>query len=273
MPELPEVETIAVGLRAVLTGRVIAGAEVYWERSLEPPDSHNFKQRVIHQTIVDVTRRGKWLVLELDCEDTLLVHLRMSGQLRLDPPRAETRHLRVLFTLDNGQQLGFFDQRKFGRLHLTSNVCEVLGVLGPEPLSDEFTVARFGDMLVQRRGRVKPLLLNQRFLAGLGNIYVDEALWQARIHPMRAANSLSAGEVQFLHRSIQSVLKAAIGQGGTTLTDSGFRRPDGRAGEFARRLAVYGRGGQPCLRCDAVIERIRVSQRGTHLCPRCQLLA
>jgi formamidopyrimidine-DNA glycosylase len=271
MPELPEVETVARGLRAALVGRTIVGAQVLWARSIASLSPEDFVRRLSSQTVTDVGRRGKWLVIPLDGGDTLLIHLRMSGRLLLESEAClDSNHLRVLILLDDGHRLSFVDQRKFGRLHLTDDPSHVLGDLGPEPLADEFTAQRFEQMLQVRRGRIKPLLLNQRFLAGLGNIYTDEALWRARIHPLRGANTLSTAEAQALHEAIQSVLRAAIASGGTTLQDAGYQQADGRAGEFAPRLAVYGRSGQACLRCGQAIERIRVGQRGTHFCPRCQ---
>ena len=274
MPELPEVETVSRGLRASLVGHIIVGVEVRWTRSVVPPDPTAFARRLTGQTIIGVGRRGKWVVIALDSGDTLLVHLRMSGRLIVGSDESpDDRHLRVLFFLDDGRWLRFFDPRKFGRLVLTSDPQKVLGDLGPEPLVDDFTAARLGEMLARRRGRIKPLLLNQRFLAGLGNIYTDEALWRAGIHPLRQADTLTLAEAQRLHQGIQAVLQTAIDSGGTTLPDAGYQQTDGRSGEFADQLAVYGRAEQPCPRCGADIERIRVSQRGTHFCPRCQVLS
>jgi formamidopyrimidine-DNA glycosylase len=271
MPELPEVETVARGLRAPLVGRSIAGVEVRWVRSVVPPDADAFARRLTGQTVTGVGRRAKWVVIGLDGGDTLLVHLRMSGRLIVGAGQpADDRHLRVSFLLDDGRCLYFFDQRKFGRLVLTTDPQEVLGGLGPEPLEDDFTVALLGEMLSRRRGRIKPLLLDQRFLAGLGNIYADEALWRAGVHPLRRADTLTSGEVRRLHEGIRAVMWAAIESGGATLPDAGYQQVDGRSGEFASQLAVYGRAGQPCSRCGAEVERIKVSQRGTHFCPRCQ---
>jgi formamidopyrimidine-DNA glycosylase len=197
----------------------------------------------------------------------------MSGRLVIESEAClEDRHLRVLFMLDDGRRLSFIDQRKFGRLRLTNKPAQVLGELGPEPLSEEFTPERLKEMLRSRRGRIKPLLLNQRFLAGLGNIYTDEALWQARIHPLRPANTLTPTEVKRLHKAIRVVLSSAIASGGTTLEDEVYRQADGQAGEFAGKLAAYRRAEQPCLRCGQAIERIKVSQRSTHFCPKCQPL-
>jgi formamidopyrimidine-DNA glycosylase len=273
MPELPEVETVARGLRAALVGHAINGAKVLWTRSIIPPDPAAFIRRLIGQTITHVGRRGKWLVISLSGDDTLLIHLRMSGRLVIESEAClDGRHLRVLFLLDDGRRVSFVDQRKFGRLHLTDSPAQVLGDLGPEPLSDGFTPERLEEMLKSRRGHIKPLLLDQRFLAGLGNIYADETLWRARIHPLRAANTLTRAEVQRLHEAIRAVLASAIASGGTTLEDAAYRQADGQAGEFAGELAAYGRTGQPCPRCGQAIRRIKVSQRGTHFCPHCQAL-
>lgn len=273
MPELPEVETVARGLRASLVGRTIARVEVRWARSVISPNPTTFARRLAGQMVTDVGRRGKWVVITLSGSDTLLAHLRMTGQLALEPGGCpDDQHVRVLLFLDDGWCLRFSDARKFGRLWLVDDPVDVLGELGPEPLADDFTAARLGEMLVRRRGRIKPLLLNQRFLAGLGNIYTDEALWRAGTHPLRRADSLTPAEVQRLHRAIQEVLRAASASKGTTLTDGTYQQADGRPGEFARRLAIYGRVGQPCPRCGTSIERIRVGQRGTYFCPRCQSL-
>ncbi len=273
MPELPEVETVVRGLRPSLMGRVITDVVVYWERSIAAPDADVFVQRVTGQRIVGVGRRGKWIVIELNGGETLLVHLRMTGQLLLERDEcAKDKYTRVLFHLDDGGQLRFSDMRKFGRLVLTDEPDEVLGKLGPEPLADTFTAPLFGEMLAQRRGRIKSLLLNQRFLVGLGNIYVNEALWRARVHPLRAANTLSPAEVERLHGAIRAVLREAIDEGGTTLADGTYQQADGSAGEFARRLAIYGREGKRCPRCGGEIERITVGQRGTFVCAECQSL-
>ena len=189
----------------------------------------------------------------------------------LEPRTAELdRHARVILALEDDRRLCFADQRKFGRMVLTTAPQEVLGSLGPEPLGAEFTPQLFAAMLARRRGRIKPLLLNQHFLVGLGNIYSDESLWRAGVNPLRRADTLTPAEVQRLHLSIRGVLREAIVAGGTTLPDAAYQRTDGQPGEFAIRLAVYGRGGQACPRCGAEIERIRVGQRSTHFCPRCQ---
>jgi formamidopyrimidine-DNA glycosylase len=271
MPELPEVETVARGLDEQLTGRTVTGVDVRWERSIGAPDLAALAERLVGQTVTGVGRRGKWIVIQLDSGDTLLAHLRMTGQLLLEPARSpDGDYTRVVLHLDDGHRLRFSDMRKFGRLIVTKDISDVLGDLGPEPLADDFTVERFQTMLAQRRGRIKSLLLNQRFLAGLGNIYVNEALWQARIHPLRPANSLSPAEVRSLHHAIRGVLRAAIAEGGTTLDNGNFRQTNGEAGEFSTQLQIYGREGQLCACCGTLVERITVGQRGTYFCPRCQ---
>jgi formamidopyrimidine-DNA glycosylase len=271
MPELPEVETVVRGLGTSLIGRTIARVTIRWSGSIGAPDPDTFVQQLNGKNITDVDRRGKWIVIKLSGEQTLLVHLRMTGQLMLEPADCpDDEYTRVILTLDSGQRLRFSDMRKFGRLILTKDVDEVLGTLGPEPLADDFTLKQFGQMLARRRGRIKPLLLNQRFLAGLGNIYVNEALWQAGVHPLRHANSLSSEEVEALYRAMRSVLRAAVVDGGTTLENGNFRQVDGSSGDFASQLEVYGRECEPCLRCGAPVERIKVGQRSAFFCPCCQ---
>jgi formamidopyrimidine-DNA glycosylase len=276
MPELPEVETVVRGLRHCVIGRTIARVRVHWPGSIGAPDPERFVRRLTGRTVTDVARRGKWIVIAMDDGQTLLVHLRMTGQLLLEADGCpEDRYTRVVFDFDddpstNANRLRFSDMRKFGRLILTRDPGSILGELGPEPLGDDFTVQRFQDMLAERRGRIKSLLLDQRFLAGLGNIYVNEALWRARVHPLRPADSLSAEEVAALHRAIRTVLRSAIAGGGTTLENGNFRQADGEAGDFAGELLVYGRGGEECECCGVPIQRITVGQRGTYFCPGCQ---
>ncbi|MCX7682050.1 MAG: bifunctional DNA-formamidopyrimidine glycosylase/DNA-(apurinic or apyrimidinic site) lyase [Anaerolineae bacterium] len=271
MPELPEVETVVRSLRAPLTGRTIVGVEVYWPRSIVPSDPPAFSHRLSGQQIKAIERRGKWVMVTLS-EDMLLIHLRMTGRLMFTSGTrtVDDRHLRVRLILDNGQALDFVDPRKFGRMILTNRPDEALGNLGPEPLGEDFTAAWLGEMLTHRRGRIKTVLLDQSFLAGLGNIYSDEALWRAGIHPLREARSLAPAEVEQLHQAIRNVLSEAIAGGGTTLADQSYRQPDGRQGDFAAALAVYRRAGRPCPRCGAAIERVRLGQRGACYCPVCQ---
>jgi formamidopyrimidine-DNA glycosylase len=274
MPELPEVETVVQSLRTSLRNRTVTGVDVRWERTIQAPDPKHFARRLQGQTITDVSRRGKWIVISLSGDgafDTWLIHLRMTGQLILERQDApDEPYARVLIDLDDGRRLRFSDMRKFGRMVLTDEPSEVLGELGPEPLDDTFTASRFAEMLAQRRGRIKSLLINQRFLVGLGNIYVNEALWQAGIHPERKANTVSSTDVQRLYQAIRSVLRTAIEENGTTLENGQYRQANGRAGNFAQELAVYDHDGDRCPRCGTTIERIEIGQRGTFVCPTCQ---
>jgi len=266
---MPEVETIARGLQEI-AGRRIVGVEVRWARAISGQEPAPFARRLQGQHILRVRRRGKWLVLSLSRGDHLLVHLRMSGRLVLEPGGVQDPYARVLLLLDDGRRLRFSDTRKFGRMLLTANPDEVLGKIGPEPLEDGFTTRRLAEMLAGRRARLKPLLMNQRFLAGLGNIYTDEALWRARLHPLRRSDTLDEEEVARLRRAIREVLEEAITHNGTTLEDGRYVRPDGRRGDFGARLMVYGREGRPCPRCGTAIVRIVVGGRGTRICPACQ---
>lgn len=271
MPELPEVETVTSELRESVVGSKITSVTVNWAGAIASPAPDEFARRLAGQTILGASRRGKWIIVALDSGQSLLIHLRMTGRLLVAEHACDDEsHARVLIALGDGRTLCFTDVRKFGRLWLVDDPTVVVGGLGLEPLGDDFTADRLGEMLATRRGRIKPLLLNQGFLAGLGNIYTDEALWQARIHPLRRACSLTRAEVHRLHRAIRTVLQHATVSRGTTLADGGFVGTSGEPGEFAALLAVYGRAGGPCPRCRRLIERIRVSQRGTHLCPHCQ---
>ncbi len=273
MPELPEVETVVRGLRRLI-GRRITDVEVRWERAVAAPDVGTFVRRLRGRRIEEIRRRGKWVVIRLDGGLFLLVHLRMSGRLVVSQSGpTDDRHLRVVLSLDGGSQLLFSDPRKFGRMALVEDPDEVLEGLGPEPLDEGFTVERLRGQLAGRRARLKSLLLDQRVVAGLGNIYTDEVLWRAELHPLRRADRLTDEEVARLHRAIREVLREAIAGRGTTLEDGRYVGADGRPGDFAPRLAVYRRTGQPCPRCGTPIQRIRVGGRGTHFCPQCQVYA
>ena len=271
MPELPEVETIVRELQGSVVGTTIVSAEIHWEGAIGFPDPHGFVQGVSGRRLTAVTRRGKWIIVGLGGCKALLVHLRMTGRLLISEAGCEDPvHVRVRLGLDDGRAICFHDVRKFGRMCLLDDPGEVVGALGPEPLDQTFTAAALGHLLAGRSGRIKPLLLNQRLLAGLGNIYTDEALWRAGIHPLRKANGLNPTEVTRLWTAIREVLQRALDSGGTTLDDGGFVGAAGKPGRFARRLAVYGRAGDVCLKCGSTVERIVVSQRGTHICPACQ---
>ncbi len=271
MPELPEVESVAAELRRTLIGERIAGSHVLWSRTLAEPTPELLATIIKGQVVVDVGRRGKYLLIHLDRDGTLVCHLRMTGRLeimRSDNPDAVGPHVRAWFDLAGGRRLVFTDARKFGRIWLVRDLAQVTGKLGPEPLDWDFTTDSLTERLRGRRSRMKALLLDQSFIAGLGNIYADEALFLARLHPLRTADSLSHEEIEALHDSIQSVLRDSIGQRGTTLRD--YRPSYGAEGAYQNHLRVYGQEDHPCPRCGSPIRRIRVSQRSTHFCPVCQ---
>ena len=274
MPELPEVETIRAGLEQRVTGARIVKAELLWPGCVAVPTAEEFVSGIAGKRIERAGRRGKFLVLDLDGGAALTVHLRMTGRFRV-PRAGEERgaHLRALLTLDRGDELWFEDQRKFGRLYFTRDTTElaaVLAKLGPEPLEASFTRDALADLLARRRAQLKPLLLNQSFIAGLGNIYVDEALFRAQLHPLRRSDTLTEAETTALHEAIVHALEQGIANRGTTLSD--YRDAGGLRGTNRERLQVFRRQGKPCPRCGTPIEKIRVAQRGTHLCPTCQSL-
>lgn len=273
MPELPEVETIAATLRLgkgdqpSLLERVILGAQVLWERTLVTPTPQEFSQRIVGQKIEDIGRRGKFLVFRLSRE-VLLVHLRMSGDLWVEPHTVPLApHHRLILDLEGGLRLAFNDARKFGRVWLTPEPESVLGNLGPEPLSEAFTPQVLHQLLHARHRRLKPLLLDQRFLAGLGNIYADEALHLACLHPLAFSDAITPEQSERLWRSIRQVLQAGIQRNGASI-DWVYR-----GGEFQNEFRVYQRTGQPCYNCGTPIQRLTVGQRGSHYCPLCQALA
>jgi len=270
VPELPEVETVARGLRESLLGRTITGATVRWPRTVARPGVAAFCTGIAGRRITAVGRRGKYIVITLDA-GALLVHLKMSGRLRVVPAAAALdKHTHTCFDLDDGQQLRFQDVRRFGRVYLVDDPALVTAALGPEPLDDDFSLDDFRRLLARRKGRLKSLLLNQAFLAGLGNIYADESLYAARLHPLRPADTLTPAEQARLYAAIRSVLARAVESRGTTLDDGGYLDAGGQAGAYRTQIRVYGRRGEPCLECGTPIERIVVGGRSTHFCPRCQ---
>ena len=270
MPELPEVETYAIDLSDALVGRAIAGATVDWPRQLPLNSPAELSRRVAGQTVRSVGRRGKYLAIRLST-DWLFVHLKMSGRLQVcDATERSNPHAHVVFALEDGDELRFVNPRKFGRVYLVADPDDVVGHLGPEPLSNVFTPAALWGGLRRRRARLKPLLLDQTFVAGLGNIYVDESLWCAQLHPLRTTDTLQESDADRLHVCIRDVLTRAIQARGSSLSRGGYRDLTGNMGEMQDTLAVYGRTGHPCTRCGTHIERLVVSCRGTHVCPVCQ---
>lgn len=273
MPELPEVETIVRELRQghpqrgpSVLGATIERVHVRWPRAIARPSPRRLAAGLAGRTIQSVSRRGKYLIFQLD-QGALLTHLKMSGDLTVAPPGAPPdRHARTIFLFAGGHELRFSDARKFGRVYLVDDPQQVTGRLGPEPLDDGFTPDVLMRSLHQHRRALKPLLLDQTFLAGLGNIYADEALHRARLHPLRRSHSLTPAEARRLWRGIRSALESGLRHNGASL-DWVYR-----GGNFQNHFRVYQRTGRPCPRCRTPIQRTVVGQRGTHFCPHCQPL-
>ncbi|GIV63083.1 MAG: formamidopyrimidine-DNA glycosylase [Bellilinea sp.] len=278
MPELPEVETIVRALQhggrgsPPLVGRVIEKADLLWQRSLAAPQPHGFLQKVRHQPITHIGRRGKFILIHLG-DSVLLIHLRMSGDLRLEPVTDETGspipplvHDRIVFHLTDGWRMAFNDPRKFGRIWLVDDPHTVLDGLGPEPLDERLTAEVFYYRLSRFKRQLKPLLLDQSLLAGLGNIYTDEALHLARLHPLTPSNLLNLEEAARLLEAIRTVLQEGIRRNGASI-DWVYR-----GGSFQNHFRAYGRTGQPCPECGTPIARLIIGQRSTHFCPACQPL-
>jgi formamidopyrimidine-DNA glycosylase len=273
VPELPEVETVRVRLAPDVEGRTILRARVDDLRLVRPELPEVIAGALTGATIARVDRRGKYLLLRLASGETLAVHLRMTGNLlrRLandEPPR----FVRAELELDDGSLVAYTDVRRFGTWQLLRDVAiaddYIAQRLGPEPFSDEFTPAFLYAALHRREAAVKSVLLDQRVVAGLGNIYADEALWAARIHPELPASRVRRPDAERLHGAIRDALTAGIEAQGASIRD--YRMPDGGHGSAQERFAAYGRTGLPCPRCGTAIRRLVVGQRGTHICPHCQ---
>jgi formamidopyrimidine-DNA glycosylase len=275
MPELPEVETIARRLREhgpdgeespSLIGRRIRKVDVLWDRTVAEPAASELSEGAAGQVIETIGRRGKFLVMGLS-RGWLIFHLRMSGDLIVEAPGGPPApHDRLVVEFTDGIRLRFNDTRKFGRVWLLDDPGLLLGALGPEPLDSSLTPVEFHSRLASRKRKIKPLLLDQTFLAGVGNIYADEALFQAGIHPLAQSKQMDVEAAGLLLDSIRSVLTEGINRNGASI-DWVYR-----GGGYQERFQVYQRGGEPCLRCGTRIRRIEVGQRGTHFCPRCQPL-
>jgi formamidopyrimidine-DNA glycosylase len=276
MPELPEVQTVVDDLiRAGIVGCSLTRATVRWPRTISRPAPELFCRLVRGREILSIHRRAKFIVFILAGGYFMAVHLRMTGRFELRADRkAPGKHVHVILALDDGRNLQFHDTRKFGRFYLLENLGmdHFFGALGPEPLAPDFTARRLAGMLAGKRRHIKPLLLDQTFIAGMGNIYVDEALWTARIHPLRRANALKPKEISSLQRAIRKVLKQGLRNAGTTLGRgvANFYSVSRGRGLNATELMVFRRDGQACRRCGATVEHLVVAQRSTHICPRCQ---
>jgi formamidopyrimidine-DNA glycosylase len=264
MPELPEVETVVRRLRPTISGQQVHRLDLLWPRTLATPSLTESQSILAGRTVVGVSRRAKYIIIEFSGSYFLLVHLRMSGDLLFHTQAPEPgRHTRARLLFGSGAALHFEDARKFGRWSLVSACEEALPKLGPEPLGQEFTLEWFRAALAQKRKPIKTLLLDQSFLAGLGNIYAVESLWHAKVSPRRLAAHLSAPQMQRLHQAIINVLTSAVQSQGTDLGDGVWKH-----GAFETK--AYGKKGLPCARCASLLRRIVMGQRGTEYCPKCQ---
>jgi formamidopyrimidine-DNA glycosylase len=273
VPELPEVETIRARLEPALVGRRFEQVEILDPRLTRPSEPEGVAAELEGERVTAVDRRGKYLIVRFESGRVLLVHLRMTGSFRHGPAGSldEDPYRRAVVRLDDGSDVAYRDVRRFGTWLLAEpGELEpyLARRLGAEPFARAFTARALGERLARRRAPVKAALLDQRSLAGMGNIYVDEALWRARIHPLRPAGELDADEVRRLHRAIRAALEAGIARQGATLRD--YSAPDGSSGSMQHEFKVYGREGQPCPRCRTPIEKTRAGGRGTWFCPHCQ---
>jgi formamidopyrimidine-DNA glycosylase len=275
VPELPEVEVIRARLEPALRGRRFDRVEIYDARLVRPFDPRVVAAELEGERVAAVDRRGKYLVVRFESGRVLLVHLRMTGSFRHAPDGMSTAdpYRRAVVRLDDGSDVAYRDVRRFGTWLLLEpeEVDDYLAArVGAEPLGPRFTARALGLRLAGRRAPIKAALLDQRTLAGMGNIYVDEALWRARIHPLRPAGSLTEAELRLLHRAVRRALLLGIARQGSTLTQ--YALPDGSRGSMQHEFKVYGRAGEPCERCGTPIEKTRAGGRGTSYCPTCQPL-
>ena len=273
MPELPEVETVRKGLENLVRKKKIVNVEVFWPRIIDHSNIDEFKLNLMGETIEEIERRGKYLIFKLTHFD-MISHLRMEGKFEYhqqsDPIM---KHTHVIFKFNDGTELRYLDVRKFGRFVLlekdTAHEYKGVKKLGPEPVKELFLLDDFEEQLKKRKKAIKPLLLDQTLVTGLGNIYVDEALFRAEIHPEQEGNTLNKEEVKRLHQAIINVLGEAVEAGGTTIRS--YKNALGDAGNFQVSLLVYGQNGESCPRCGHEILKKKVAQRGTHYCPMCQI--
>lgn len=273
MPEMPEVETIRRTLVDKISGRKIKEVEFLLSRLVKWPSAGEFQAVLTGKTMLDLTRRGKYLLFHLDDNLIMVVHLRMTGRLKYVTPGMEAdKFTRIIFKLDNGDMLIYADTRTLGTLYLLpqEELWRISGLanMGPEPLSPEFTLEYFTQLLKHRHGNIKAVLLNQKYIGGLGNIYVDESMAIANIHPERIASSLDDHEAQQLFHAINQVIADGIAHGGTTFRD--YRDGWGKSGSHQHHLTVYGRKASPCFTCGTPIVWKSVAGRGTHFCTACQ---
>lgn len=277
LPELPEVENVKRGLNEFIVGETVRTVEVRWPRIIESPTANQFSKRLQGQTFERVSRRGKFLLFYLT-NDVLISHLRMEGKYQLIEPDEKGqlprrgKHTHVIFHLESGKKLCYLDVRKFGRMSLVAKGQEFdhksLVKLGPEPTVTDFDLAAMQEFLTRRTKAIKGVLLDQQIVVGVGNIYADEILFEAKIHPATPANRLTDSEEIRLHQAIIAILDAAIDEGGTTIRS--YENAFGDIGTFQNQLEVYGKDGEACVNCGTEIKKIKIAGRGTHYCPVCQ---
>jgi formamidopyrimidine-DNA glycosylase len=273
VPELPEVETVRRQLVPVLEGRRLDRVEISDGRLTRPLDPVVVAAELTGERVARLERRGKYLIVRFESGRSLLIHLRMTGSFRQTADGRDDPHARAVVRLDDGSDVVYRDVRRFGTwLALEPGELEPYldARLGEEPLAPEFTPEALATRLEKRKAPIKAALLDQRTVAGVGNIYADEALWHAELHPLREAGGLTRAESERLHEAVRAVLELGIERQGATLRD--YRQPDGSAGSMQHEFKVYGRAGEPCDRCGTPIDKIRVAGRGTWYCPRCQQL-
>ena len=274
MPELPEVQTVVDSLlQAGIAGRRIIKAKVNWTKTIALRTPRSFCDRIKGLTVTSIRRRGKYIIFDFDAPLCLFIHLRMTGRLLVTAnSKPLSKHVHVVLHLDDARCLHFQDTRKFGRMHLTKDTAGILDRLGPEPLSREFTAEWLRQAMQSSSRIIKPMLLDQTVIAGLGNIYVDEALWTAKIHPRRISSTLTSTEIKALHRAIRKVLRKGIKNNGTSLGlgTTNFVSAGQRQGRNQLQLNVFRQTHRPCPRCKDEIKRIIVGQRSTHICGTCQ---
>ena len=270
MPELPEVETIKNEITPKLIGRHVKEVVIFWDKIVRGLSPADFIARLTGRKISDINRRGKYLLISLNGADYLIMHMKMTGSLLVTHDETPPLYTRAILKLDDGTNIYFRDPRKFGRMWLVADIEEVIGSLGPEALSRKLTAKKLGELLSKRRAPMKALLCDQNIVAGIGNLYADEALFLAKINPVSTGESLTSDAVKRLHAAIREVLLAGIKNKGASIVN--YYRPDGTQGTAHCEFRAARRKGQPCLVCGTQIVRIVVRGRGTYYCPECQKL-
>jgi len=266
MPELPEVQTVVNHIKDDLVGEKIKSIIPLWAKVLHNFTPNDVVQKLERQIVVDVYRRAKFIIIQFNTE-IIAIHLRMTGKLYFLSKNDYPKHCTAYIEFESGKKLIFEDVRKFGRFYLYEDLAPINDRHGPEPLDDTFTVQKFQKMLFSRKRNIKSILLDQSFLSGLGNIYVDESLWKSKIHPNSISNSIPKKRIEMLFHNIRKTLRDAIDNKGTTIIDFSV---NGESGKYTNELKVFGRTGQECFHCSQMIKKSKVAGRGTYTCNKCQ---